>query len=144
MFAIACAFMFGSAGWPRMSSRAVEHAHLSSYRLCDELSSFCPLPLARTSQVTAAQDAQAASVAACAVVEQEVAALKSQLAAAQESLQSLETASKTAQADLEQRLAAALAAASSAIGVDVATSTDAEGEEGEEEDAKASAVAAEK
>ena len=144
MFPNACASMFVSAGWPRMSSRAVERAHPSSCRLYAVLGLLCPPPPAHTSQVTAAQDAQAASVSACAVAEQEVATLKSQLAAAQESLQSLETASKMAQADLEQRLAAALAAASSPVGVDVATSMDAEGEEGEEGDAKAAAAAAER
>lgn len=140
MFANACASMFVSAFWSRMSSRAVERAHLTSYCLCGVLGMLCPPPpLARIWQVTAAQYAQAASVAACAVVEQEVATLKSQLAVAQESLQSLETSSKTAQADLEQRLAGALAAASSPVGVDVATSMEEEGE-----DAKAAAAAAER
>ena len=44
MFANACATMFVSAFWSRMSSRAVERAHLTSYCLCGVLGMLCPPP----------------------------------------------------------------------------------------------------
>ncbi len=74
------------------------------------------------------------------MAEQEVAALTSRLAVAQESLQTLETGSKAVQVYLERQLAAALAAATSPPVVDVGTSMEEEREEG----VKAAAVAAER